>query len=483
MSVVKQTQPRQFILIGLLAGSIATSLYGSLLNMAVPLFMKIFETTVTTTQWLVAGYILATGLISPSIGYLGDKFGYKKIYVLSLFSLLLTSIFCIFAWNIQALIIFRSLQGVAGGIILPVSLALIYQLLPKDQQAVSVSFWSVGNIAGGVLGPVLAGWLLNYASWQWLFFLNWPIVILAIFLSMKYIPKQSLAAHNNSLDIIGMSTISVCSLLILLAFSNGNAWGWSNPLTLSFIVLGLIGVLYFIHRCLKSKHPLLNFDVFRYRHFVFYLILDFICNNITFAFVFVAPLFFQNALGLSVLQTSLLCLPSALTMTVLMPFVGKMYNSLGPRRLIFTGAIIAMIATMPLLGLTTQTPIWLIVGCFMGRSVGLCLLTTPAINLGMSAVPPELSGHASAIANWLKQLSGSLIISLSSVLMIARMAAYQSQANAPMTPELSATLYAQGSKDVFFYMFLILLFALPIAYLIPKKEAYQAQERAKEENA
>lgn len=157
------------IIIAIFLGSFLSILNMSTINVAIPEIMRNFQTDLNSVQWTLTGFILATGIIAPITGYLGDKFSYKYLYFFSLLGFTLFSGLCAFAWSISSLIGFRILQGVFCGLIMPTTMAIIYQVIAKEKQALAMSIWSISATLAPALGPTLSGWLIQTLGWKWIF--------------------------------------------------------------------------------------------------------------------------------------------------------------------------------------------------------------------------------------------------------------------------------------------------------------------------
>jgi EmrB/QacA subfamily drug resistance transporter len=184
-------------------GSFLTILSISMINIALPVLMIDFDTSLSTVQWTLTGFMLSLGTIAPLTGYLGDKFGYKRVYLYAIIGFTVFSLLCGFAWSALSLIIFRVIQGMFSGLVLPATMTIIFQVIPGNKQPMAVSLWALAAMLAPAFGPTLSGWLIQYYSWKWLFFINVPIGLLAIVLIIMMIPNYRLSAAK-SLDVMGL---------------------------------------------------------------------------------------------------------------------------------------------------------------------------------------------------------------------------------------------------------------------------------------
>src|SRR5699024_1129903 len=334
-------------------GAFIAVLNTSTINIAIPSLMNDFNSPIHTIQWTLTGFMLATGLSAPLSGYLGDRFGSRMVYIIVLAGLASASLLCALAWNPLSLILFRIVQGFFCGIIIPVTMTIIYETFDKEKHAFAISLWSVASWMGPALGPTLAGLILQYMSWQWIFIINIPLAIIAIILAVKLIPEKG-ERVKSKLDISGLILVLYCSFALLIIFSEGTTWGISSWKTILFAITGGGTLLLFIWKELRTSNPLLELRVFKKVKFSISVVISSITTMSLFAGVYLVPLFMQTVQGASPLKTGLILLPASLIMIIVMPIIGKMYNRVGPFILTFIGIVIIAWSQWQLHLLTTD---------------------------------------------------------------------------------------------------------------------------------
>ena len=238
----------------------------SIFNVALPALMEYFNTDVTTIQWLASGFTLAAGIITPAVGFLGDKFSYKRTLIIATSLVLILSIVGMFSWCIEVLIVVRVLFGFAAGMLMPLSMAMLYQIVPRQQQAMAAGIWGTANVVGGAIPSVLAGVVITYASWHVLLLIMAPLTMLLLFCSIKFLPADE-ARGNMQLDSIGFALTTVGSFVLLFSFSNLANWG----ITAKFIVATMIGLAcmaMYIKNSWGKNDAMLNLSVLKYPRYV-----------------------------------------------------------------------------------------------------------------------------------------------------------------------------------------------------------------------
>lgn len=310
---------------------------------------------------------------------------------------------------------------------------------------------------------------ITYYSWKAIFMVNVPIGIIAIILVIRFIPQYNLA-KDSSFDFIGLTAVIILSLSILIAFSEGALWGWISFKTISLILIGVISLTIFLKRELKISSPVLNIRVFKFTHYTVSIIAVSIVTMALYAGTLLTPLFLQNSQHLSTLDTGLILLTPSLAMAFIMPLVGTLYNRIDPRILIMTGICFMALGSWEMSNLLYNTSHLYIIFWMTIRYVGISFSTMPITNSGMSIIPKELSGHASSINNWLRQVSSSLAIGVFSSLLVIR-TEYHTKMLGNSSSAYSLVkekAFTMGINDIYFISTIIVLIGLPLSFMLKK---------------
>lgn len=458
------------IMIALFFGSSVSMLATSTINIALPVLTKDFNTSLSTIQWTLTGFMLAMGTFAPVTGYFGERFSYKRIYLIALVGFTAVSALCAMAGDVKWLIAFRTLQGIFGGVIMPSAMAVIYQVIPREKQPVAIGIWAASAMLAPALGPTFAGWLLEQVSWHWLFWINVPFGIVAVLMVQLFLPYYRMSIPK-SFDLTGFITVIVASSSLLVSLSQGHSWGWTSLKTLSLIGVGGVFLALFIWRELAADTPLLNLRVLKNSRYTWTLVISIILTISLYSGMLLTPVFLQNVQGVSPLDTGLILLPSSLVMAFAMPVVGKLYTKLGPRILITAGIILVAAGTLPLSWMSVHVSHSFMMWCMVVRNLGIALTMMPVSNAGMEEIPPQLSGHASSLNNWIRNVFGSFAIAVFTALMVSRTTFHGKELAASGLrdrAQLQASAMTLGIDDVFLVATLIILAALPIILFIKK---------------
>lgn len=461
------------IMIAIFFGTFVSVLSTTTINIAVPLLMDHFHSDLNTMQWMVTGFMLATGVTAPLTGYLGGRFSYKRLYLFALVGFTFFSFLCAIAWGPVSLIIFRMLQGSCSGLIMACTMTIIFQVIPKERRAFAVSLWSLSAMVAPAIGPTFSGWLLQYASWHWLFLINLPVGIIAIILTKTLIPYYRMNIPK-SLDIPGVITVILGSLSLLTAFSQGGAWGWGSWKVLSLITAGIILLVLFIWRELTTEVPLLNLRVFRNRRFTIMLSIYSIITVAMYVGTYLTPLFLQTVQGATPLETGLVLLPSSILLALLSPIVGKLYPKFGPVKLLSFGIVFVSIGLFMMSWLSVNISYSFIMWAMIVRNLGIGFANIPSSTASMEEIPSEWSGHATSINNWVRNVLSSFAIAVFTSLLSSRSLLYTKElinSGATDTESIRLLSFTMGVNDVFIIGSIFALLGLPLLFLLGRKRS------------
>jgi len=416
----KQKNWHLCVLIALI-GAFMTILDSSIVNVAIPTMMHVFNTDLSSIQWVVTIYLLSLGVVVPVSGWLGDKLGFKKLYIYSLLVFTLGSLFCALSWNVPSLIISRVIQALGGGMIMPITMAMIVRIVPINKMGTAMGIFGIALLVAPAIGPTLGGFLVEYVDWRWIFTINLPIGIIGSILSILYLPDFP-KVKTGKLDIGGLITSAIMLFSILLALSEGSDWGWtSEPIILLFYTSFIMAIL-FVFIELTSKNPLLDLRVFKYRVFTAANIVSIVTTIGLYAGIFYIPFFLQNLRGLGAMEAGFLMMPGALVSGLMAPITGKIYDKTGPKYLALVGLIILSYTTYLLHNLDINTSNTTIIVWMMLRGVGMSFASMPVQTASVASVPQDVVSRASAITNIIQRVSASLGIAVLTGLLTSRAA-------------------------------------------------------------
>ncbi|UQZ85149.1 putative multidrug resistance protein EmrY [Paenibacillus konkukensis] len=474
MSVSSQRDQAAFwpILAAICFGSFLATMGISAVNVAIPSLMSDFGADLSHVKWAVTGFILAGGVIAPVTGYLGDRLSPKYLYIVSLIGFTIASALCAMAWNVGSLVAFRILQGAFSGMIMPATMTIIYQVIPRERQPFANSMWSLSSVLAPALGPTLAGWLIQTWSWHWLFWLNLPFGVVGVLVAMKLLPYYRLYSPK-PFDLPGFVMVTSCSTAFLIAFSEVDQWGWTSWKTLGLLALGAVVLAAFIRRARRVEAPLLQLQVFANRRFTLTLILGSIILISLYSGSYLTPVFLQTIQQAGAMEAGLTLLPGSAAMAVFMPIAGRLYSKVGPAALITAGILLIGAGMIAMGQLTPDISRTYIMGWMTVRNIGIALATMPAANAGMEEIEAELTGHASSASNWVKQGFGSLSIGLITSLLSLSVAMHTKElaGGGTVTGAVERQAFTDAVNDVTLLAAATAFLCLPLVWTLRRRKA------------
>ncbi|SHK22421.1 drug resistance transporter, EmrB/QacA subfamily [Desulforamulus aeronauticus DSM 10349] len=403
----------------LVIGAFMAILDSSIVNVALPRFMTLFGSSAEDIQWILTGYMLTSGVVVPITGYLGDRFGNKRMYIWSVAAFTLGSLLCGLAWSTNSLTIFRVIQAIGGGMIIPISMSMIYRIIPRDKIGMALGIWGIAAIMAPAIGPTLGGYLVDKFSWHWIFTINIPIGIAAIMLSLTYL-EETPVQKDLKPDLLGILLSSVCCFALLLALSEGQDKGWTSQYIVTLFIISGFTLLLFVMWELQTPNPLIDLRLLRNTVFAASLLATCISTVGLFSAIFLIPIYAQNLLGYTPMETGLMMMPMALVTGFMMPISGKLFDKFGAFWLGMVGMSIVVVLTYYLHTLSLDTSYRHLQVILSIRALGLGLANMPLTTAGMNTIPRFLVGRASALNNTVRQIAASMGIAYLTYVMMQR---------------------------------------------------------------
>ena len=471
---IDDAHARVFLLAILLSG-VVTMLNTSTVTISLPTYMAVFNVDINTVQWVVIGYMLPLGMVMPLSEYLCERYSYRKVFLIAMVALGVCSLGCALSINFFMLVAFRFLKGIAGGIIIPSSMAMIYRYVPAKKQAEYLGTSMLFQSFGTALGPTISGLLLQVSSWHVLFLINLPMVFLVLWAAKKSIPNESINMDVDRIDFWGCGQVSLGSGLVMLAFSMGDTWGWRSVTFWTCVVIGLLLVVIFVVRQFHTNHPLLNFRVLKYKAFAFAMLLQCVIALTLGINAILSQFYFQTGLGLSPAATGLLLLCPSIMMLIGNATTNFLHRKGLMKSLITTGIICALVGNFGLCNLSLESNLVFVMCCFGLRFFGISLSQMPMTNYGLSAVPRELSGHASSMYNWGRQLVQTVSTNILTVLLSMNLTRYYLASGNTGTLDEGSLAYREAAVKAvntdYIYIAIFLVIALICTFFIrPAKQ-------------
>jgi DHA2 family multidrug resistance protein len=406
---------RWIVLFNVMIGTFMFIVDMSIVNVALPRIMSSFGVNVDTIQWVITAYMLASTIMLPTSGWLADHVGYKRVYILALVGFTCGSLLCGLAWSTTTLILFRIVQGIGAGFLMPVGLAIVTREFPQEQRGMVLGFWGVAAAASISLGPLIGGYLIDTLGWPSIFFLNVPVGLLEVVLTFA-VQREYRKEEKVGFDFLGFLSMAVFLGFLLLALANGNArWnigGWTSPYILTCFGLSFVGLVWFLANEITAVHPLIELKLLRNVNFSVANIVLFIFGLGMYGSGFLMPLYLQNALGYTALQTGAMFLPLGLIHGFISPVSGLLADRIDPKIPAVCGILILTLSlylNSHLSLLTENSSIMLVLYL---RGLGMGLAFTPLGKLAIGEMPVAKMAQASGLFNLIRQVGGSFGIAI-----------------------------------------------------------------------
>ncbi len=419
-------------------GTIMIILDSTVINVAFRTLQLEYGGNLADSQWVLSIYVLALGITTPISGFLGDRFGLKRVYLGGLALFVFGSLLCGLSPTLGVLIVMRALQGIGGGMAQPLGPAMIYRNFPPKEQGFALGIFGISLVVAPALGPILGGLLVDANLWRFIFFINVPIGIIGISLGSVFL-KEGGAERRPSLDIPGVILSIIAFGSLLFAATNAESNGFTAPLTVATFVIGIVGLVSFGWFELKvAKEPLLDLRLFKNSIFTNATFVGYVTVLALFGAEFLMPLYLQLLRGRTALETGLVLLGLAATSAITTPLAGRLYDKIGPRILVTSGFVLLVINTWQLAQLQADTPIGFIVLllALRGLAFGLTVQSTFTTALGTVPLPqlPRGSSLANSTRFVVQAIAVAVLASLLSGALSTQVVQLQTQAQEAISP-------------------------------------------------
>jgi DHA2 family multidrug resistance protein len=399
---------------GTLMGAIDTSIVA----VGIPHLSSALSGTVEEMTWVTTAFVIATVVVMPLTAFLGRLFGQKRVYMTSLVLFVAGSALCGLARSLPAMVIFRAIQGLGAGALQPTEQAILRQTFPPKEQGMAMALFGLAVVVGPAIGPTLGGYILDNYDWPWIFYINLPIGMLALFMVSRFVhePDDIRAANHEAavkqranLDWQGIALLSVglATLQYVLEEGSTNDWFDSRAITICALIAG-ITLAAFIIRELTAPAPAVNLRLFRDRVFLSGTLVGAMMFAILMSITFLLPVFMQTLLGFDATQAGTALMPRALAMAVSIPIVGRLYNKVSPRLFIAAGITTVAFSAYQMSQYTLATGAGDVVATIVIQGFGFSMLFVPLTTVALSTIPRYRLADAAGLNSLLRQIGGSL---------------------------------------------------------------------------
>lgn len=398
------------IAIVVILGAIMSVLDTTIVNVALDTLSKDLHSSLDGIQWVVTGYMLALAAVIPVTGWAAARFGARRLYVISLALFTLGSALCGFAWSAESLIAARVLQGLGGGMLMPIGQMILVRAAGPQNMARVMSAIGVPIILAPVFGPTLGGLLVEHAGWQWIFFVNLPVGIAAVVAALRLLPRDEASPQTaGRLDATGLALIASGLVGITYGLAEtGTAGSFVAEQVLVPFVLGIVLVTAFVLRALRIDNPLLDVRLYANKAFAASSVTITALGAALFGAMVLMPLYFQLVRGEDAVHTGLLLAPQGIGAALAMAFSGRVTERLGGGLTSLIGGVVTILATIPFVLIEADTSLVLIGAAMVVRGFGIGMSMMPSMSAAYSVLRPEQVNDATPQLNVLQRVGGSI---------------------------------------------------------------------------
>jgi EmrB/QacA subfamily drug resistance transporter len=402
----------------------------TVVNVAFPTIQRQFTADVNAVSWILSLYIMMLGIATPLSGFLADRFGHKRMFLSALGLFTVGSLLCGLSPSLWTLILARAIQGVGGGIALPIGTALLFAAFPPHERGKAMGVFGIAMVVAPALGPILGGWLVDAGHWRWIFFINVPIGLIGVLLGLRWL-KPETGRNDVGFDPVGLLFSSIGFGSVLYAASTAAAKGWGATEVVSWFVVGVVALAFFALFELKwAKEPLLDLRLFRDGVFTSATLTGYVSVIALFGAEFLMPMYLQLMRGRTALEAGILLLPMAIAAAIATPISGRLFDRIGARPLAVIGFSILAVNTWQLSKLTAGTAINWIQFLLFIRGIALGLTVQTTMLTALSAVPPTKTARGSALINSTRQVVQAIGVAVLATILASS-----------VTPQLTTALH------------------------------------------
>jgi EmrB/QacA subfamily drug resistance transporter len=390
----------------------------TIVNVALPTIGRDFHIEPTAVDGVVIAYLVSLAVFIPASGWLGDRFGGKRVLLLAIVVFTLGSVLCGLAQNMTELVVFRVLQGAGGGMMAPVGMAMLYRVFPPAERVRAASIMTVGTTLAPAIGPVLGGFLVTDFSWRWVFFVNLPIGIVAVIFGALFLERTG-SIDAGRFDVPGFVLGGAGLGLLMYGVSEGPLKSWSSTDVIASCVTGAVLLGVFVVVELRTTRPMVDLRLLSGRLFRSTNVVMFLAAAAFLGMLYLIPLYFQDARGLSALQSGLSTFPEAFGVMIGAQFASRLiYPRIGPRRHITGGLLGLVLCLLALTQITVTTNLWFIRALMFVLGWMMAQVMVPNQAASFAMITPESMGRASTFFNTMRQVGSATGVAVLSTVLI-----------------------------------------------------------------
>ena len=382
-------------------------------NVSVPNIAGGLAVSPNQGTWVITSYSVAEAIVVPLTGWLAGRFGAVRVFIAGIIGFGVCSALCGIAPSLGFLVLFRIMQGLCGGPIMPMSQTLMMRIFPPNQRGQAMGLWSMTTVVAPIAGPILGGTLCDNAGWPWIFYINLPVVAIVAFFAMRMLPAHDTPTEKRPIDVVGLLLLItfVGSLQIML--DKGKELDWfSSPFIVALACTAAVGFVAFLIWELTDKNPIVNIRVFRHRAYVGAVVTIALTFGAFFASIVLVPLWLQTSMGYTATWSGYVTAFGGVLAVVMSPVVPILMKRFDARALVSFGVLWLAGVSLIRSALTTDASYWVLALPFLAQGFAMPFFFIPTNQIALSAVPPQEMASAAGLSNFLRTTSAAFATSI-----------------------------------------------------------------------
>lgn len=453
------------IMLSLIIGAFFAVLNETLLNIALTTLMHEFHITLPTVQWMATGFMLVMGVVIPISALMLQWFTTRQLFIGVMVTFTIGTIICAIAPSFPVLLVGRLIQAVGTGLLMPIIFNVFLLLYPPEKRGKIMGIVGLIFTFAPAIGPTLSGVIVEYLGWRYLFIIVIPFALFSIAFASKYLTNIS-EVTKPKIDFLSIIFSTIGFGAIIYGFSAAGEKGFLSSSVFVTIIVGIIGVVLFSLRQFKLKEPVMDLRVFKYPMYTHAVFMFVIIIMAMFASEIILPIFMQGPLALTAAAAGLVLLPGSLLNGLMSPFMGQLFDKFGPRVLMIPATIVLSGTVFTLSKLTTETPIWIIVVCYILLMISVSAIMMPAQTNGLNQLPKPLYPHGTAVMTTLQPVVGAIGVAVFISIMNARQNHFLTKAANPSDPATMSQAMVAGVELVYLIAFVITIIAIILSFTV-----------------
>lgn len=465
---------RKIIMIVFLVGTFFMILNETLLNIALKELMSVFDVDAPTVQWMATGFMLVMGVLTPLSAVVNQWFTTRRLFLglVTIFSI--GTLTAGLAINFPMLLVGRMIQAAGTGLMIPTVMNAMLMLYNENERGKIMGQFGLVIMFAPALGPTLSGVIVDYLGWRWLFLIVIPFMLFTFIFAYRYLQNIG-EVTRPKIDVFSiiLSTIGIATIIYSVSSVSSTEGGFSSSSIYITLIIGIITMILFVFRQLKLEEPLLDLTVFKYHNYTKGVIIFVVVIMTMFASEIVMPMYLQGPMGFSAKVAGLILLPGALLNGFLSPFMGAIFDKIGPRKLVVPGLIILLCVSIFYSTIHPGISVWVFVIVYIILMISISAVLMPANTNALNALPKEMYPHGTAVSNMLQPIGGALGIAIFVSIMNGGQRAALEGIKNPTGDQINHAM-TQGIHQSYWFGIILLALAVIVGFTVTRANYSQS---------